>query len=75
MLDLTSPATAALIANIGLNVALIPHFGIEGAAIAAASAMMVEAVLLHIAVRRALGIVLFALTRQPATTSATNGAL
>ncbi|WFU08422.1 lipopolysaccharide biosynthesis protein [Rhizobium sp. CB3090] len=65
---------AALIANIGLNVALIPHFGIEGAAIAAASAMMVEAMLLHFAVRRALGIVLFALTRQPAT-SATNGAL
>ncbi|MBB5574152.1 O-antigen/teichoic acid export membrane protein [Rhizobium paranaense] len=65
---------AALIANIGLNVALIPHFGIEGAAIAAASAMMVEAVLLHIAVRRAFGIVLFALSRRP-TAPATNGAL
>ncbi|UWU20512.1 lipopolysaccharide biosynthesis protein [Rhizobium sp. CB3060] len=65
---------AALIANIGLNVALIPYFGIEGAAIAAASAMTIEAALLHIAVRRAFGIVLFALVRRP-TTTATRGAL
>jgi len=65
---------AALVANIGLNVVLIPHFGIEGAAIATTSAMVIEAVLLHIAVRSALGIVLFALIRRP-TTPATNGAL
>jgi O-antigen/teichoic acid export membrane protein len=65
---------AALVSNIGLNLLLIPHFGIEGAAIATASAMAVEAVLLHIAVRRALGIVLFALIRRPMT-SATSGAL
>ncbi|MBB4571447.1 O-antigen/teichoic acid export membrane protein [Rhizobium leucaenae] len=65
---------AALVANIGLNVALIPHYGIEGAAVAAASAMTIEAVLLHIAVRRAFGIVLFALSRQPAML-ATKGAL
>ncbi|NTG08764.1 lipopolysaccharide biosynthesis protein [Rhizobium rhizogenes] len=64
----------ALVANIGLNLLLIPHFGIEGAAIATASAMAVEAVLLHIAVRRALGIVLFALIRRPMT-PATSGAL
>lgn len=50
----------ALAANIGLNVTLIPLYGLTGAATAAASAMLVEATLLHIAVRRALGIVLFA---------------
>lgn len=59
--------TAALVANIGLNLVLIPHLGIEGAAIAGATAMAIEAVLLHIAVRRALGITLFALMRRPAT--------
>lgn len=50
----------ALGANIGLNVTLIPLFGLAGAAGATAAAMMVEALLLHLAVRRALGIVLFA---------------
>lgn len=65
---------AALVANVGLNIMLIPHFGIEGAAIAVASAMVIEAVLLHIAVRRAFGIILFALIRRPMT-PATNGAL
>ncbi|TCR89809.1 polysaccharide biosynthesis C-terminal domain-containing protein [Rhizobium sp. BK376] len=59
---------AALAANIGINVTLIPHFGIEGAAIATASAMVVEAVLLHIAVRHTLGIVLFAFIRPHITT-------
>lgn len=49
-----------LAASIGLNVALIPHFGLTGAAVATASAMMIEAMLLHIAVRRTLGLVLFA---------------
>ncbi len=47
--------------NIGLNVSLIPHLGLAGAAIATASAMAVEAVLLHWTVRRALGVVVFAL--------------
>jgi len=51
---------AALAANICLNITLIPLFGLKGAAMAAAAAMMVEAVLLHLAVRNALGIVLFA---------------
>ncbi|WP_280950073.1 lipopolysaccharide biosynthesis protein [Rhizobium sp. LC145] len=51
---------AILAINIGLNIALIPRFGLTGAAMATALAMMIEAVLLHIAVRRTLGIVLFA---------------
>lgn len=50
----------ALAANIGLNITLIPLYGLEGAALATASAMMVEAILLHVAVRWSLGIVLFA---------------
>jgi Na+-driven multidrug efflux pump len=53
----------ALAANIGLNVALIPLYGIQGAAYAAALAMLVEAILLHVAVRRRLGITLFAFAR------------
>lgn len=50
----------ALVANIGLNVSLIPLFGLSGAAMATALATLIEALLLHIAVRQALGIVLFA---------------
>ena len=50
----------ALTANIGLNITLIPLLGLKGAALAAALAMMVEAILLHLAVRNALGIVMFA---------------
>ncbi|RWX74372.1 lipopolysaccharide biosynthesis protein [Neorhizobium lilium] len=49
-----------LSAGILFYVLLIPRFGLAGAAMATALAMMVEAVLLHIAVRRTLGIVLFA---------------
>ncbi|OWV71687.1 multi antimicrobial extrusion protein MatE [Rhizobium sp. R634] len=58
----------ALTANIGLNLALIPHYGIEGTAVATASAMAVEALLLHVAVRRTLGIVLFAFASPSAAT-------
>ncbi|ENN87605.1 O-antigen flippase [Rhizobium freirei PRF 81] len=65
----------ALIANIGLNVLLIPHFGIEGAAMAGAAAMALEALLLHIAVRKTLGITLFALIRRPTVPPTTSGAL
>ncbi|MCL6708678.1 lipopolysaccharide biosynthesis protein [Pseudomonas sp. R2.Fl] len=50
----------ALTTNIVLNVTLIPLFGLTGAAIATAAATMTEALLLHVAVRRSLGIVLFA---------------
>jgi len=46
--------------NIALNMALIPVYGLAGAAAAVAIAMCIEAVLLHIAIRRTLGIVLFA---------------
>jgi len=53
----------ALAANIGLNLILIPPFGIQGAATAAALAMLVEAILLHVAVRRRLKITLFAFAR------------
>lgn len=49
----------ALTANIGLNVTLIPLYGLTGAATATAAAMMVEALLLHVAVRSSLEIVLF----------------
>jgi len=66
--------TAALAANIGLNIVLIPRFGIEGAAMAGAGAMVLEALLLHIAVRKTLGITLFALIRRPAVPPTTHGA-
>jgi O-antigen/teichoic acid export membrane protein len=50
----------ALTTNVTLNILLIPHLGITGTAIATASAMAVEALLLHLAVRYTLGFVLFA---------------
>jgi len=50
---------AVVVANISLNVTLIPHFGIYGAAIATMSATVLEATLLHIFVRLKLNIVLF----------------
>lgn len=50
----------ALVANLLLNVTLIPMFGLTGAAFATTGAMVVEAILLHVAVRRTFGIVLFA---------------
>lgn len=49
----------ALAANLGLNILLIPLWGLQGAATATAGAMMVEACLLHLVVRRQLGIVMF----------------
>ncbi|MBP1852076.1 O-antigen/teichoic acid export membrane protein [Rhizobium halophytocola] len=52
---------AALTVNILLNVTLIPMLGLTGAAMATAAATMTEALLLHVAVRRSLGITLFAL--------------
>jgi O-antigen/teichoic acid export membrane protein len=53
----------ALAANIGLNIILVPLYGIEGAAFAAAGAMFIEAILLHVTVRHKLSIVLFAFAR------------
>jgi len=59
---------AALVCNLALNVTMIPLFGLTGAAIATAGAMFVEAVLLHVAVRRTFGIVLFAFADPHART-------
>lgn len=50
---------AVVLVSIGLNVILIPHYGIYGAAAATMSATIFEAVLLHAYVRSKLGIVLF----------------
>ena len=58
----------ALACNIGLNITLIPAWGLAGAATATATAMSVEALLLHLAVRRALGITVFALATPHALT-------
>lgn len=56
----------ALVVNIALNLSLIPLFGLNGAAFATAGAMFVEAMLLHIAVRRTFGFALFAFARARA---------
>jgi O-antigen/teichoic acid export membrane protein len=53
----------ALAASVGLNLVLIPRFGLQGAAAATAGALAIEAGLLHGAVRRTLGITLFAFAR------------
>ncbi|MDP3526489.1 MAG: polysaccharide biosynthesis C-terminal domain-containing protein, partial [Hoeflea sp.] len=57
---------AALAANLALNVMLIPAWGLMGAAAATACAMMIEAGLLHVIVRRRLGIVMFIASRPSA---------
>ncbi|MCY0092460.1 lipopolysaccharide biosynthesis protein [Hoeflea ulvae] len=49
----------ALAANLGINIVLIPVWGLLGAATATAAAMVIEAGLLHIIIRRRLGIVMF----------------
>ena len=51
----------ALASNLALNITLIPIFGIEGAALATASAMTIEAILLFIVIKSQLGISMFAL--------------
>ena len=56
---------AALATNLALNVILIPAWGLIGAATATAAAMVIEASLLHVIVRRRLGIVMFIASRQP----------
>lgn len=50
---------AALSVNIALTMLLIPAFGLSGAALATMAAMVAEAILLHLTVRRRLGIILF----------------
>ena len=51
----------ALAANLGLNITLIPMFGIQGAAFATAGAMTIEAILLFFVIKSQLGITMFAL--------------
>lgn len=51
---------AVLAVNITLNIILIPLYGLSGAAMATACAMIAEAILLHVALRRTLGIRMFA---------------
>ncbi|MFN3833150.1 MAG: lipopolysaccharide biosynthesis protein [Allorhizobium sp.] len=62
---------AALAGNISLNIILIPTWGLAGAATATAVAMTIEALLLHVVVRRALGIVVFAFADPHALTPRT----
>jgi len=62
----------ALAANIAFNVTLIPLFGLTGAAVATAGAMIVEAALLHVAVRGKLSIILFAFA-NPVKAGLVNG--
>ncbi|MBN9053233.1 MAG: oligosaccharide flippase family protein [Rhizobiales bacterium] len=62
----------AFAANIAFNVTLIPLFGVTGAAVATASAMVVEALLLHLAVRGKLSIILFAFA-NPVPANLVNG--
>lgn len=56
---------ATLIAAVMLYSVMIPLFGLTGAAVAAATAIMIESLLLHLTVRRTLGITLFAFARRP----------
>lgn len=70
----------ALVINLALNALLIPLFGLPGAATATAGAMVAEALLLHLAVRRTFGIVLHAFAaprpftiRSPAASSSGAG--
>lgn len=60
---------SALAINIGLNVTLIPIYGLYGVAIATSGAMVFEALALHITVRLTLGIVLFAFARSGGKTA------
>ena len=55
---------AALIINIAGNLALIPHFGINGAAMATMAAMTAEAALLFVIIHRRLGINMNILSRK-----------
>jgi O-antigen/teichoic acid export membrane protein len=57
----------ALGANMTLNFALIPHYGLMGAAIATAGAMVLEAVMLSWLVWRRMGFVMFIAARPSVT--------
>ncbi|HWJ72879.1 MAG TPA: lipopolysaccharide biosynthesis protein [Kaistia sp.] len=42
---------ATFVVNLGLNYTLIPHFGLEGAAVATTTALIVESIAVYVAVR------------------------
>jgi O-antigen/teichoic acid export membrane protein len=50
---------ATLAVNVGLNLVLIPRWGLWGAAVASALSLAFETLLLAVAVRSRLGIVMF----------------
>ena len=45
--------------NLGLCIVLIPHFGMAGAAIATATALVIESILLFVVTKRRLGFHVF----------------
>ncbi|MDQ0468165.1 lipopolysaccharide biosynthesis protein [Labrys wisconsinensis] len=49
----------AFLANIGLNLALVPWFGLTGAAVATAAALVLESILLFLITKRRLGLHVF----------------
>lgn len=57
----------ALGANVILNLALIPKFGLHGAAIATSSALAIESMALHISAKRSLGIHAFIIPERTAS--------
>ena len=56
----------AFVANLALCIALIPRFGIEGAAAATSVALVAESVMLFMVARRRLGFHVFILSRRKA---------
>jgi len=58
-----------LFVNVALNVTLIPHYGLYGAAIATTIAMIFEAAALYSIARRRLGMDLFVFSKPPAARS------
>jgi O-antigen/teichoic acid export membrane protein len=53
----------AFATNLVLCLALIPHFGLTGAAASTASAIVVESVLLYVVTKRRLGLHIFVFGR------------
>jgi O-antigen/teichoic acid export membrane protein len=49
----------AFLANIGLNLVMVPHLGLTGAAVATSSALVLESILLFILAKRRLGFHVF----------------
>jgi O-antigen/teichoic acid export membrane protein len=49
----------AFLANIGLNLLMVPHLGLTGAAVATSSALVLESILLFLLAKRRLGVHVF----------------